>query len=554
LHQSHTGLFKSHDMPWLRKKMTTARMDMQFAAMTCVQDLQHFKHGVSLAEQWMGNKTKKMAKVFLPVVAEDPRINKDLVKIVCVLLDFLYTAQAARLMEREVADLDDVLATIHRLKQVLVCTEIYARHFRLDRIPKFHMVSHYTNSIRKLGTLDNYSTRALEYLHIVYVKQGWDMSNKRNAIPQIIEFCQHLEALKIHRAYLDNYYGECKRTRLAPKVVALVDDDYMGFVGEGDLVGHHSEGALGDQPGKGEEEEWEDIEEDKDKEDEEEGDRRRRGYSASEVEYPQPELALPLQPTRWVMCQGLIDKYSTTNLLQALTTFLGPRAHSKRLFFVPSDEFDIWHKLTLYHLPHSFAPNKPLHHDVIHVRLPLHDNLGRLRREGVFDTTLFVDNPDGFRLHCVSLLFLFYLTHPYSLRLPVHSLSCANVLSLAGYRASRVRAIFRLRPQLQRIYSNKLVYIELFMLFNNALSSVHQLHTTSHNQFEGQCQAVVIPLADIAMACHLTPRFRHLDPDTRLDCRVDLLANAHRFFFNHYYNHFMFLLMQYWRHLTLVAE
>jgi hypothetical protein len=80
------------------------------------------------------------------------------------------------------------------------------------------------------------------------------------------------------------------------------------------------------------------------------------------------------------------------------------------------------------------------------------------------------------------------------------------------------------------------------------------LHTTSHDRFEGQRRTVIIPMTDIALAGHIAPRFRRVDSDIRLDCRVDLLAESHRFFFNHYYNRFTFLLMQYWRHLNPVDE
>ncbi|KAF8600699.1 hypothetical protein BDV93DRAFT_414020, partial [Ceratobasidium sp. AG-I] len=70
-------------------------------------------------------------------------------------------------------------------------------------IPKWHMISHYADSICELGTPDGYNTESPEYLHIVYVKRGFAASNKRDAIPQIIQYCQRLEALRIHRAYLD---------------------------------------------------------------------------------------------------------------------------------------------------------------------------------------------------------------------------------------------------------------------------------------------------------------------------------------------------------------
>jgi hypothetical protein len=50
-------------------------------------------------------------------------------------------------------------------------------------IPKFHSLDHYIQSIKLLGTTDNYNMEAFEHLHIDFAKEGWWASNTHNAFP-----------------------------------------------------------------------------------------------------------------------------------------------------------------------------------------------------------------------------------------------------------------------------------------------------------------------------------------------------------------------------------
>lgn len=70
------------------------------------------------------------------------------------------------------------------------------------------MLGHYAHSIREFGTPDGYNSETPERLHIKFAKKGWQVSNHRNPIPQIIKFVQRREAIKIHRTHMDDLYGE----------------------------------------------------------------------------------------------------------------------------------------------------------------------------------------------------------------------------------------------------------------------------------------------------------------------------------------------------------
>ncbi|KAG9093318.1 hypothetical protein FRC06_011569, partial [Ceratobasidium sp. 370] len=390
-------------MRWIQRKLGKRVVDECYTSMLRVWGLCHFRRGISTIKQWTGREAKEMMKTFIPLIAKDRSIHNDVTTFIRALLNLSYIAHAARLTETELAELHSAHAEMHQLKQGLVRSGVYERLGQLDKIPKWHMISHYADSIRELGTPDRYNTEAPEYLHIVYVERGWAASNKREATQQIITYCQRLEALRIHRAHLAKYYGPPERRSKPTNMAAFIDND------EEDIEywpkgGKKSE----DEPTndveaevEGSEEGWEDLEDSEDWEDDEEEARCQATTSGvNSVEHPVLAFAIAFRPTRQVTLPKLANVYGAMSLERALKRFLHPYACG-RYFILPHELFNIWHKLTLYHHPLSFAPNEPSQRDVIRVRPPVYNAHGRLHNgfEPVFDTALFVHDREKFGLH-----------------------------------------------------------------------------------------------------------------------------------------------------------
>jgi hypothetical protein len=295
-----------------------------------------------VVEQWTGCETREMAKIFLPIVAKDHRVHKHLAEIIRPLLDFSYTTQAACLMEKEVGKMDKALATIHCPKLVLVRTGIYQGLF--DWIT--YRSSTWSPTIQTRSeswapptvTAPRHQSTCTLFTSN---KAGKCRTNGTQCCKQLnsVSSWRRYEYIKLTlvRAAV-SASGHVKHQRWLRWWMTMI---VLGFLRMDELGSQHGKGELGNRHNSGNEDKWEDDEdddiEDADNEEEEEGDRKRKGYSASEIEHPHPEIALALQPTRGVTCQGLIDKYGATNLVWVLKVILGPRAHSQRLFFVPSD-------------------------------------------------------------------------------------------------------------------------------------------------------------------------------------------------------------------------
>ncbi|KAG9086893.1 hypothetical protein FRC07_012961 [Ceratobasidium sp. 392] len=231
--------------------------------------------------------------------------------------------------------------------------------------------------------------------------------------------------------------------------------------------------------------------------------------------YPAPVLAIARTPTKPnAVVQDLIKSYGATHLISALNCYLISSCH------VPEDQavlsvhhiLPVWHRFSLRHLPLPFAPHEPLKRDVVRARR------AEANRAEAFDTVLFKHAPQKF--------------------------------GLERYRAARVRAIFGLPSHLQHFSPHRLVYLELFTPFPSAVSPFHRMYSTAQQtRSNGQRHCVVIPVTDVVMSCHLAPSFRHFEPPNQLPTSIDPLSLARRFFFNPYYNHYVFKICEHWRRI-----
>ena len=107
------------------------------------------------------------------------------------LLDFIYISQYATHDDQTLTYLEDALKTYHANKSILKTLHI-REHLN---IPKFHSLVHYVDSIKRLGTTDNYNTEMFKRLHIDCAKKAWHASNHKNVRPQMTKWLERREKI-----------------------------------------------------------------------------------------------------------------------------------------------------------------------------------------------------------------------------------------------------------------------------------------------------------------------------------------------------------------------
>ncbi|KAF8599146.1 hypothetical protein BDV93DRAFT_498078 [Ceratobasidium sp. AG-I] len=517
LHQIYNGVFKERIMRWLQHLMGAKTLNDRFISMPGAEGLRKFAKGVTTISQWQGRESKQMLQQIVPISVG--KVPLKMTQLVRSLVDFAFLAHASSLTDKDIAEMERSLAKFHELKPMMISNGYYQSSVRFDGIPKIHMLSHYSASIRELGTPDGYNTEGPEHLHIHYAKDPWRASNKVRPLPQMMTYVQRLDALRIQRACINAYYNLGDSI---PNDDEWEDEDDYEMAGQADGGGDDVGDGGGDDVGDGGGDDEEVIDSTSQSAPESDSDH---------VFYPQPHVHAALRPTKpGVYGTDLIEAYGASELQSAVTECLVTQ------FQVPKDQillsrhhkFDVWHRLYIDHSRLPFAPSEPLRRDVVRAHPATYDASGRVLRPARFDTALYLERPH--RQHWRA--------------------DDPEKDGMQRFHAGRVRATFSLPGHLQKYYSGTLAYLELFSPFTSEYSQYHGMYTTSPAlHASGTRRVLVIPTSDIVLACHLSPHFSHLHPNMVLNRNSDLLAIAEVLFLNHYYNHHTFLLVNYWRRL-----
>ncbi|KDN39905.1 hypothetical protein RSAG8_08556, partial [Rhizoctonia solani AG-8 WAC10335] len=497
LHQAYQGLLKTHLVPWLKEYLGVDVLDERFSAMPPAEGLRRFSNGISVipSNRWTGSESKQLLAQLLPAVAGNS-LAPEMTEMVRALIDFMYRAHATSLTESDLKAMDDDLATFHSLKEQLI-GPIYEDDRRFNKIAKLHMLRHWTHVIRELGTPDGYNTEGPEHLHIEYAKVPWRASNKVRPLPQMVKYIQRQEAIRVHRARLDQY------------LAGDLDDD-TGERDEGEEPTEPNvESIRGQDSAAGLD----------------------AGNTTDDVEggedeffaYPNPTRQLAVKPTVTNKpIREIQDRYQASDFIFSVKDFLNRRCDvsQRDVLISPENTVNLWHKLYLYHPPPSFAPFDPIRRDVVRARPPTRSE------PGVWDVCLYLERPNRLR--------------PTVDRNKKHGIE--------RYRAGRVRAIFTLPSHLRFYYPDPLAYVEVFTPFDASVSPFNKLHSTKIDyDSRGRRRTLVVPVSEIYFACHLVPKFHKLDDGVALHKDTDLLSISRYFWLNHYYNHHFFRLIQHWR-------
>ncbi|CAE6416234.1 unnamed protein product [Rhizoctonia solani] len=379
------------------------------------------------------------------------------------LMRFMYLAHSSELTDDDLDEMQACIEEFHENKDIFRQLGALGeqdpkkkkgpvRTFHM--VAKLHALLHYIHYIRELGTPDGFNTELPERLHIPYAKHGFHASNKKDVIKQMATYIQRIEAIAMHRAYLDD---ESTPDTEGPS--ENPDDEDGSFEEDEVLIGELHQLVLG-------------------AEGEPEGDDHADGQQDSpSVFYPEPHVKHSKKPTLVATATHLVSKHGASKLFPAIKSFLRQQNLGTRdLNLSANDKYRIWNRCRLIHGPPPFKPTEGGKTDVIRAFPAVIDEHGRPRKEAHYDTALFAHDEEEDGLH--------------------------------RYRACRIRAIFELPDHLQHLYDKKLVYAELFNSFHESFDvRTHLYKTTPSNAADGRRLAIVMPLSDIKFTGHIAPHY-----------------------------------------------
>ncbi|KAE9401115.1 hypothetical protein BT96DRAFT_956655 [Gymnopus androsaceus JB14] len=193
------GVLK-HLIGWVQEVMGEDELDARIRCLPPACGVRHFKDGISKLAQVSGTERKHIARILLSCLVG--KIDSEGIKACRSLLSFIHLAQYSSHDEETLRYLQEELDNWHNYRSYFIWKDI-----REDfNIPKFHSLLHYIESIRWLGTTDNYNTEMFERLHIDFAKEGWKASNKRDHFPQMVKWLSRQEKIAsydFYRSWLD---------------------------------------------------------------------------------------------------------------------------------------------------------------------------------------------------------------------------------------------------------------------------------------------------------------------------------------------------------------
>ncbi|CAE7063586.1 unnamed protein product [Rhizoctonia solani] len=461
LHQAYQGMFKTHLVRWMKTIVGVDVLNQRFAAIPPAEGLTRFTKGLATvsSNRWTGRESKGLLAQFLPAVISG--LTPEKTQMVRALVDFMYQAHATSLTESDLAEMEDNLRIFHEAKHLLV-GPVYEVEGDFNRIAKLHMLRHWTYSIRQLGTPDGYNTEGPEHLHIEYAKVPWRASNKVEPLPQMVKYIHRQEAIRIHRAHLDEYLAD-GRDGAAEDPEGIEDDAEVGATRD-----ERVQPSLDPEP----------------------------------VYYPDPSRHMAATPTiTKIAIQSVMDDYGAPNIIPAITDFLVRRCRVARhnILISPRNEIGIWHKLYLRHPAPPFAPFDPIRRDVVRASPPTRGN------DAAWDVALYLEKPNSLyskndtpekhgvqRYRAGRVRAFFHL--PAHIRF-LHSGPLAYLELFAPFDTS-------VSP-FSKLYS-----------------------TRSDLGSNGLRRTLVVPVSDIVFACHLIPKFHLLSKGLDLHCHTDVLTHS----------------------------
>lgn len=213
LHQLYQGVVR-HAVEWVQRVVGVSELDARFQRLPPTHGVRLFKNGISTLQQVSGPEHKEISKQLLGCMVGNA--SRDAVRATRALLDFLYIAQYCRHSTETLQYLQDALNNFHANKDAF--DDVLNSDWNF---PKVHMLQHFIDSIRLFGTTNNYNTETSERLHIDFVKDAYQATNKKDAIEQMCRWLLRREALFNFDAYVEWRTGEVNPKEAARRRYAL---------------------------------------------------------------------------------------------------------------------------------------------------------------------------------------------------------------------------------------------------------------------------------------------------------------------------------------------
>ncbi|EUC59000.1 hypothetical protein RSOL_290910 [Rhizoctonia solani AG-3 Rhs1AP] len=251
LHGFHK-FFYDHIFQWNSLSLGESEMDARMRSQIRLTGDRIFRNGVSHLSQTTMKEHRDLQRVHMAVMAGAPIPDaRRVTSATRSILDCIYLAQFTSHSDSSLEAYRRSHEQFHSQKQIWLdnksrlgkdamrkeamrndgaeveesAKENARNHFN---IPKLHILRHLADHVELKGTADNYTTEAMEHLHIDLVKNAYRASNRRNWKEQTTRWLTRREKLKDFASWM-NWNNTDATTFEDPRVL---EEDWADEVGD----------------------------------------------------------------------------------------------------------------------------------------------------------------------------------------------------------------------------------------------------------------------------------------------------------------------------------
>ncbi|KAG2148850.1 hypothetical protein DEU56DRAFT_909164 [Suillus clintonianus] len=196
--------FADHPLKWVKEAVGAYKLDSRFIVQHKQVGTHHFVKGIMHIKQMTGREHRDIQHTIVASIAGT--VPPEFIRAICALVDFAYLAQNPVHSPQSLQAMTQALSDFHSFKNAIVAAEarkgkkgVKANFF----IPKLELMQSFEGTIRRLGTLMQFSANTTERLLITHCKDLFPRTaqQSKDFTEQCVRILNRQESMEIFDLY-----------------------------------------------------------------------------------------------------------------------------------------------------------------------------------------------------------------------------------------------------------------------------------------------------------------------------------------------------------------